>query len=689
MNNLNVRVISRSSQVIAVSGPRQVRLRSGNLMADRHRNKRFRLLLHDMKCAIGGSERRNLSTTLNPENRRLYQESERRERLNMGIGIAATGLAIAASAIPGLQLISVIAIAFALREVFRIVVRDFRNGRILSTYSMVIVRIVCLVNAGFLVLAGISGVISNFVLRIRRTAEGRSRQKLSIVFGELPLEARRKLGQQVEIIGIGNLKAGDLVIVEAGETIPVDGKVTSGHGRVDQHRLTGESQFVELEAGDRVLGTTLLLSGRMEIQVSAAGNDTVAARVGRLLSKTKGYTDNLILRGQRIADRFVPWTLGLAATTLLLLGPTPAIAVIMASIGGRMMLFGPLTVLNFLQIFARERILIKDGRVLECIGGVDTVVFDKTGTLTSGHPEVGMIHSFTGRDKNLILSYAAAAESHQSHPLANAIKARAKEKRLTLPKIEETSFEVGYGVKAKIDGKEICVGSERFMGREGRSLPPDQNNLHQALKKRGESLVYIAIEGTIEGAFQLVSSLRPESLRIVQKLKNRGIEIVILSGDHTRPTQSLAKEIGANRFFANTLPKEKADVIRRLQQEGKQVCFVGDGINDAIALKTAQVSVSISGASRAATDTAQVVLMDGSLENIPRLFELASEFEVNMKNNLRFSLWPGILTIGGIYAFNIGIGLSYWLNQASTGLGLANTMIPLVKNQRSNASKER
>ena len=355
------------------------------------------------------------------------------------------------------------------------------------------------------------------------------------------------------------------------------------------------------------------------------------------------------------------------------------LAVLFSGIGYTMQILGPLSVLNFLQVTSRHGILIKDGRALEQIRTVETVVFDKTGTLTLERPHVGQLYPLNGVDAIGLLTYAAAAEQPQSHPIARAICQAAEAEGIALPTIADGAYQIGYGIQVTLQGKIIRVGSHRFMEMEGIALSPEIEAIAENGHSQGYSMVYVAIDEMLGGVIELHPTIRPEAKRVVHALQKHGLELYIISGDHEIPTRSLATKLGIEHYFAETLPEDKGSLIARLQKEGRSVCFVGDGINDSVALKQAEVSVSLRGASAIATDTAQIILMDETLNQLPHLFGLSREFEANMKVNLMTSVVPGVIIIGGAFLGIVGYpGAIIWFN-LGMGAGLINSLLPLFR----------
>jgi Cu2+-exporting ATPase len=469
----------------------------------------------------------------------------------------------------------------------------------------------------------------------------------------------------------------DEIVVHAGEYVPVDGRIVYGFLSVDQRVLTGEAQPVEKKPGDRVFATTLVLVGTSRVRVEHHGTETIAAQIGEVLHKTSSYTSTLMLRGEVLGDRSAIPMLILSAATFLLLGPMSALTVLCSYIGYAMRILGPLSVLNFLERSSQYNILIKDGRVLEVLRSVDTIIFDKTGTLTREQPRVGNIYPFASYSEQDILRYAATAEQKQAHPSARAITQAAHICGLSLLPIDEASYQVSYGVKVRTGERMVRVGSERFMQHEGIALPESVETIQFYCARRGYSIVYVALDEYIVGAIEIRASMRSEAALTLQELQQRGLTVFIVSGDYEQPTRQIAEELRIPNYYAEMLPEDKAALVEKLQQEGKTVCFVGDGINDAIALKKASVSVSLRGASSIATDAAQIVLLEANLEQLLNLFELADQLESTMSINMLMSVVPGIITTGGVYLLHFGLVHAYVLYYAGFTAGITNAMLPL------------
>jgi heavy metal translocating P-type ATPase len=484
------------------------------------------------------------------------------------------------------------------------------------------------------------------------------------------------------------LKTGDIVVIGAGETIPADGHVTDGMGSVDQHILTGESQPVEKAQGDEVFAATVVLMGKIYIQVLKTGEETTVEQIGQLLNRTAHFKTSLQLRAETLTDKTVLPTLIVGILSLPFIGPMGTAALLNAHFGYRMLVIAPIGILNFFHMMSQKGLLVKDGRILELLGKIDTLVFDKTGTLTENQPQVGKIHLCGEYEEDDILAIAAAAEHKQTHPVALAILKEAQMRALVIPPTEEVEYKVGYGIKVIIEKRLIRVGSLRFMETEDIKIPSVIQQQITDWQKAGNSVIMVAVDNNLIGVIELVPTIRPDAKATIQALKKRQIKSVyIISGDHEIPTRKLAESLGVDDYFAETLPQNKADIIKQLQAAGKMVCYVGDGINDAIALKQANVSVSLRGASTAATDTAQVILMHEKLEQLCQLFEFSQDFESNLKTSFAAILLPSFIGGFGAFFMHFTIIQTILLKQVGLVAGLTNTMLPLMKHKPDKETK--
>ncbi len=540
--------------------------------------------------------------------------------------IAATGLRLAtigAVVAPIFYLPSVLCIVYTVRSLFwdtyRIVVKERR----FDYQIIMMVSVVAAIAGRFIWSAAFGALFAVVNWYLVAKSEQRSKHSIADLFGGQIRTVWLLIdGAEVET-AFAAVQPGDTVVVHAGQMIPVDGQITTGTAAIDQHMLTGESQPAEKGVGDGVLASTVVLSGRICVAVEKAGDATVAAQITEMLNQTSDFKQVLESRTDRWLNRIALPMMGLSALALPLAGIEGAVAVLWHYPGFRMILFGPISMLSYLQVAAQRGILVKDGRALEVLNEINTVVFDKTGTLTLDQPTVGRIHCYNGVAELEILRYAAAAEAKQSHPIARAILQTAQVHGLDLPLLEDAEYKAGYGLKTQIEGRITHIGSVRFMSAEAIPIPSEIATQQVASHAQGHSLVLVALDHEVVGAIEVPPTIRPEAREIISALHNRELKTVIISGDNNAPTRYLANELGIDRYFAEVLPEDKANLVQQLQGEGYKVCFVGDGINDSIALKTADVAVSLRGATTIATDMAEIVFMDGTLGKLPELFTLA------------------------------------------------------------------
>ncbi len=516
-----------------------------------------------------------------------------------------------------------------------------------------------------------------FLLKTKDNSE----KNLFHIFAERP-DMVWIVRDQVELeVPFEAIEIGDIVIVNAGEVIPVDGAIVQGQARIDQHMLTGESVAVEKIVGETVLTSTIVLSGRILIEVEKTGSETVAAKIGEILHNTADFKSSLETRGEKIANQSALPTLALSGVTYMLLGPIKAVSVLMAYFGYNMRISAPLSVLQFLQRASDHGVLVKDGRALETLVKVDAVVFDKTGTLTKKTLQMSQIHCFSGYHEDEILRIAATAEQRQSHPIAKAILAAANAKDIQFTASEHIRYEIGLGLKMDFENQLFEIGSQKFMQAEAIPIPVEVAEIQRASQKNGYSLIYVAVAKKVIGVLELCPTIRPEAKQIIEQLKQRDLAIYIISGDYEAPTKHLAERLGIDNYFAETLPKNKSAIIDKLQQQGKTVCFIGDGINDTVALKQANVSVSLQGASTAAIDIAQVVLMGKNLSQLPALFDIADSLDSNMKKGFLTTIIPGVICVYGVYFLHFGIFAGIVLYNLGLAAGVINALFPQLGQQ--------
>ncbi|OUD11645.1 heavy metal translocating P-type ATPase [Thioflexithrix psekupsensis] len=618
-----------------------------------------------------------------PSDPKLLQEPSRGEKSvhlhYVKVSGATLGLSVLASLNPIWMPITLAGFTYSAIPYLRLVEHSLFKKKKIDGYVLYGVADLMTLGLGHVFTATLGISLTHIAYYLVSNAEERSKNSLIDVFKQQPRTVWL-LRDNVELeVPLEQVRQGDIIVISTGEIIAVDGVVITGIAAVDQHTLTGESQPAEKTVGDMVLASTLVLSGCIQVQVLTAGSDTTAAKISELLTHSIDFKTHSQLKGEQWADAWSVPFLILGFSAMPFLGPTATVVILNGHIAQSIRITAPLSTLNYLNVAAHRGLLIKDGRVLEDLPNADAFVFDKTGTLTSDEPSVGRVIIYdVNYHENEILMMAAAAERKLAHPIARAIVKKAESLDLTLPDIEDAHFQVGYGVSVMIGDRLVQVGSYRFMQQEGVELPDDSDQDIQQAHNAGHSLVMVSCNRHLVAILEMHATLRPEVIDIINKLRDRrSCILAIVSGDQEQPTRKLAERLGMDHYFYNILPQNKADIVEHLQQRGYTVCFVGDGVNDTIAMKKANISISLSGATSIATDTAQIVLMDGSLKHLPDLLEISTELEKNLDRSWLLNVVPSTLTVIGAFFWRMDILTSVVLTQGGLGLGVANAALPL------------
>lgn len=599
---------------------------------------------HDrLRASLPVARRPTLATTLITDAEfNFYTMTERRLTNGVRRAMITLVLAIFGSNIPIIVAFIIVRQIYAAYATF--LTRSWqtwKRERRLDTNLITGLTVIIAATTGYVVFSALIGVVALAAAALTVRVKGATYVQLVNVFKSQPLFVWViKDGEEVKI-PFRALKAGDTLVVNTGNPIPADGIILAGSASVDQQVLTGESQPAEKEVGDEVLASTVVLAGRIEVRVERAGKDTTVAQIGQVLNKTIRNKSEVEFKIERFSDRTVAPTLLISALAVPFLGFAGSIAILLGHFRQRPALYVSLIMLNYFRILSDNQIFVKNGRALDDLGDVDIVVFDKTGTLTIAQPQIHQVFATGQHDVKAVLRYAAAAENHQNHPIAHAIIAYAEEQGVPVPEVDDMAYELGYGLAVKLDGQQVHVGSHRFMDRLEIPLPDDIRQHEQASYQIGHTMVMVAVDHKLIGALELAPTVRAEAAQVIAHLKALGVrETAIISGDHTEPTRKLAHDLGIDHYYAEKLPQEKAEIIEDLVAQGRVICYIGDGINDAIALQAAQVSVSMSGASTVATDSAQVILTGGDLNDLPLLFSYGKEYQ-------RYSRFVSGLVVGG------------------------------------------
>jgi len=589
------------------------------------------------------------------------------------------GVATARFVYPPLTVVSILLFTYTvipyLRQTEKSLIKDKKiDGYVLYTFADMM-----MLGIGALASASVGIGLLHLSKYILSNAKERSKRQLVAIFSQQP-DLVWILKNDIEVhVPIDQVGENDILVVGAGDIIPVDGIVIKGIAAVDQKVLTGESQPSDKTVDDKVFASTMVLSGRIYIHMEKTGEETLVAKIGEIINQSINYKGTQELKGERWADTFTTPMLVLAILSWPFLGAVGVVGILYCHIANTIRVVAPLGTLNYLNIALKNGILVKDGHVLEELSSIDTFIFDKTGTLTQEIPEVGQIILCSDHyTENEILFFAASAEQKSIHPIAKAILKKAESEQMVLPKIEDSSYDIGYGISVEINGKIIQIGSSRFMQMKQVEISKEMSDKMDDAMATGHSVIMLAINSTLEALLEIHTIVRPEAKKTIQMLRQNGIKcMTIVSGDHELPTRALAASLDMDEYFYDILPEEKAELVERLQKKGKKVAIVGDGVNDTIAMEKADISISLSGASSIATDVAQVVLMDGTLTHIPELLELSRKLNRNLSRSLVLNIIPNVIALNGVLFFHFNILTSILASQSPLVLGTINALLPV------------
>ena len=481
-----------------------------------------------------------------------------------------------------------------------------------------------------------------------RTLEARARARTGEAVARLmklsPRSARVvENGRETEV-PFDALRVGDVVRVRPGETVAADGRVVAGSSFVDESMVTGEPTAVAKEVGAQVVGGTVNGAGSIDLRVEAVGADSVLARIARMVEAAQGAKLPIQALVDRVTGRFVPAVIAVSLATFLgwlALGPAPslgpalvnAVAVLIIACPCAMGLATPTSIMVGTGRAAERGVLFRDGAALQRLRDVKAVALDKTGTLTEGRPRLTDLVAAPGIAEETLLAQAAAVEARSEHPLARAVAQAARERGLSVPEAADFAARAGYGVSANVGGTRVAVGAARFMDELGISAAVLAGEAAR-LAETGRTPVFVAIGGRLAGLLGIADPVKPGAREAVARLARDGLAVAMVTGDDRRTAQAVARELGIAEVVAEVLPEGKLEAVRRLRDAHGPVAFVGDGINDAPALAEADIGIAIGTGTDVAVESADVVLMSGSLDALTQGFSLSRAVMRNIRQNL-------------------------------------------------------
>lgn len=535
----------------------------------------------------------------------------------------------------------------------------------------------------------IAGFLITFILLgklLESIAKGKTSEAIRKLMGLQPKTATVLRDNQEKEIPIEEVVVGDIVIVKPGQKIPVDGVVIEGNSNVDESMITGESMPVEKTKDSQVVGATINKTGSFKFKATKIGKDTVLSQIIKLVEETQGSKAPIQELADRISAYFVPVVVLIGIISFIiwfivgqgfLFALTIFIAVLIIACPCALGLATPTAVMVGTGIGAENGILIKNAESLQIAHKVNTIVFDKTGTLTKGEPVLTDVIAFDVA-KEEVLSLAAAVEKNSEHPLGEAIIKGAREKNINLKEVRNFQSITGKGVSAQWDNKTILLGNRQLMQEKNFDITGAVKELER-LEDDGKTAMFVAMDNKIIGIVAVADTLKEFSKQALAKLKNMGKEVIMITGDNRRTAQAIARQLGIERVLAEVLPKDKAQEIKRLKEEGLKVAMVGDGINDAPALAQADIGLAIGTGTDVAIESADIVLIKDDLRDVVMALDLSRFAMKKIKQNLFWAFFYNIIGIpvaaGALYSFT-----GFLLNPMIAGVAMAFSSVSVVSN---------
>jgi len=475
-------------------------------------------------------------------------------------------------------------------------------------------------------------------------ARGQTSEAIKKLIGMQPRTALVIRDGEEREIPVEDVQVGDLILVRPGERVPVDGIIRQGYSSIDESMITGESIPVEKKVDDEVIGATINKTGSFKFEATKVGKDTTLAHITRLVEEAQGSKAPIQRLADVIASYFVPIVIGIAITTFIIwyfVGPDPAltfailnfVAVLIIACPCAMGLATPTAIMVGTGKGAQHGILIRSGEALERSHKIRTVLLDKTGTLTRGEPQVTDIIAVPSSSQEEVLRLAASVEHSSEHPLGEAIIRAASEKKLELSPTSDFNAVPGHGVEASVEGRNLILGNLRLIKDRGLSLNGLEEEANR-LWERGKTVMFLGVDSQVVGIIALADTLKPQAKEALEALHRMSIEVVMLTGDNQRTAEAIAREVGIDRVLAEVLPEHKAQEVKKLQEEGKVVAMVGDGINDAPALAQADIGIAIGTGTDVAMETGDITLISGDLKGIVTAISLSKRTMRTIKQNL-------------------------------------------------------
>lgn len=521
-------------------------------------------------------------------------------------------------------------------------------------------------------------------------AKGKTSQAIQKLLGLQAKTARVLRNNTEQEIPIEDVVAGDIILVKPGEKIPVDGEIIEGRSAIDESMITGESIPIDKVTGDVVIGATINKNGSLQIKATKVGKDTALAQIVKVVEEAQGSKAEIQRLADKISGVFVPIVVVIAIATFFIwyfaVTPgdfrsalIPTISILVIACPCALGLATPTSIMAGSGRAAEMGLLFKGGEHLENTQSIDTVVLDKTGTVTKGEPALTDISVADGFNEEEVLQLIATAENQSEHPLAQAIVSGVKEKNIEL--LEATDFEAlpGYGIRAVVSGREVLVGTRKLMHEHNIVILDSEASMEQ-LESEGKTAMLIAVDHELAGVVAVADTVKETSKEAIARMQELGLEVIMLTGDNQRTAEAIARQVGLSHVIAEVLPEQKSEEVKKLQEQGKKVAMVGDGINDAPALAMANVGMAVGTGTDIAIEAADITLMRGDLNSVADAIIMSRKTMRNIKENLFFAF---IYNTIGIPIAAIGL-LAPWVAGAAMAFSSVSVVLNALRLQKVN-----
>lgn len=523
-----------------------------------------------------------------------------------------------------------------------------KGVRRISSAHLITMAMIASIAIGDLFAAGEVAFIMAIGELLEDMTTDRAKKGLKKLIALAPTQARKIVDGKEEMVNAEEIQVGDILRILPGEIIPVDGVIVAGETSVDQSIMTGESLPVDKTVGEEVYCGTINRFGSIDIRGTKVGEDSSLQKLIRMVQEAEDKKAPMERTMDVAAGWMVPAALAIAVVTgLVTQNIERAVTVLVVFCPCALVLATPTAIMAAIGQATKHGVVIKSGEALEKMGKVDTIAFDKTGTLTYGKLEVSDMMPFAeGLTEEQLLAKAASAEAKSEHPLGEAIVACAKGRGLSLSQCEKFHMAAGQGITAEISGRTLLCGNEKYLEQSGISISREARQAIQTLRMQGKGTVLVAEEGACIGVIGLSDVLRPEAKKMVEKLSQIGTDAVLLTGDNRLTAEHFAKQVGISGIRAELLPEQKVENVAEMQRNGKTVCMIGDGVNDAPALKTADVGVAMGNmGSDIAVEAADIALMSDDLSRIPYLKRLSNATVKTIKASITLSMVINVIAV--------------------------------------------